>query len=339
MSNDDNLSEQDTWTFRGFTSPNYTQVPDEFFDFLAPRLKEGELRVALYIIRRTFGFKKGSDDISLRQMVEGIRTKDGRALDYGTGLSKPAVVKAVRALVDLRVILATSNHSRERGFEPTTYRLNVQQTANGTPPLLTSFTSPSKRKQQPLVNEDNPQDTVVQETAEQETDLHKSNIRMASAQEGEGPSSPYTPTTGDTNSPKSPASESVGEILTRQGRALTGPRRSQPRPETETEEWQTIQAYIIDFARLLGDAASTKTSTARAYNLYLSSGLSIETFVDKMFQARALTQESSASITKTHTDERGLTRKAKMPYFFAVLEDQLKPEGQRSVRRGGGPTP
>ncbi len=42
-----------------------------------------------------------------------------------------------------------------------------------------------------------------------------------------------------------------------------------------------------------------------------------------MYQARALTQESSASITRIHTDGRGLTRKAKMAYFFAVLEDQL----------------
>ena len=62
----------------GFDSPNTTQVPDAFFDVVAPQLTEAELRVALYIIRRTFGFKKDSDTISLRQMVEGIVTKDGR---------------------------------------------------------------------------------------------------------------------------------------------------------------------------------------------------------------------------------------------------------------------
>ncbi len=60
-----------SFRFEGFDSPNGTIVPDDFFDLLAPELSEAELRVCLYIIRRTFGFKKRSDDISLRQMVEG----------------------------------------------------------------------------------------------------------------------------------------------------------------------------------------------------------------------------------------------------------------------------
>lgn len=46
------------WQFEGFSSPNFTSVPDEFFDVLAPRLSGSEVKVLLYIIRRTFGFKK-----------------------------------------------------------------------------------------------------------------------------------------------------------------------------------------------------------------------------------------------------------------------------------------
>ena len=98
------------WEFRGFLSPTTTPVPDELFDVLAPRLKEGELRVLLYIIRRTFGFKKQSDNISLRQMVEGITTKDGQVLDQGTGLSKRAVIAAVQGLVEHKIIVATARH-------------------------------------------------------------------------------------------------------------------------------------------------------------------------------------------------------------------------------------
>jgi hypothetical protein len=75
----------DDYVFQGFTSPTYTQVPDELFDELMPRLSESELKVLLYVVRRTFGFKKSADDISLKQMVEGIRTRDGRQLDNGTG--------------------------------------------------------------------------------------------------------------------------------------------------------------------------------------------------------------------------------------------------------------
>ena len=49
--------------FPGFRSPNYTQVPDKVFDELLSELNLAELKVLLYIIRRTFGFKKSSDNI------------------------------------------------------------------------------------------------------------------------------------------------------------------------------------------------------------------------------------------------------------------------------------
>ena len=58
-------SAQDVFHFQGFRSPRYTQVPDEVFDELMPRLSGAELKVLLYIIRRTFGFKKERDNISL----------------------------------------------------------------------------------------------------------------------------------------------------------------------------------------------------------------------------------------------------------------------------------
>lgn len=88
-----------------------------------PVLSGAELKVLLYIVRRTFGFKKDSDSISLAQLVEGIRTADGRQLDGGTGLSKAAVASAVRSLCDHGVIVAERRSSRERGNEPTTYQL------------------------------------------------------------------------------------------------------------------------------------------------------------------------------------------------------------------------
>jgi hypothetical protein len=64
--------------FEGFTVPHYTQVPDELFDTLMPHLSGAELKVLLYIIRRTFGFKKQMDSISLSQMVSGIKTRGRR---------------------------------------------------------------------------------------------------------------------------------------------------------------------------------------------------------------------------------------------------------------------
>src|SRR5687767_7777107 len=84
--------------FPGFRSPNYTMVPDEIFDQLLVELTGAELKVLLYIVRRTFGFKRESDTISLSQMLNGIATRDGRVLDRGVGLSKKTLLDALRSL-------------------------------------------------------------------------------------------------------------------------------------------------------------------------------------------------------------------------------------------------
>ncbi len=86
--------------FRGFNSPNNTQVPDELFDEIMVHLSGAELKVLLYVIRRTYGFKRESDNISLSQMLTGIVKRDGNRLDHGTGLSKPTLLSAIRSLAE-----------------------------------------------------------------------------------------------------------------------------------------------------------------------------------------------------------------------------------------------
>src|SRR4051812_28685588 len=82
--------------FLGFCSPNTTPTPDDLFDRFLPELNGGELKVLLYIIRRTFGFKKDTDSISLSQLSDGIKTRTGKSLDRGTGLSLSAIKTAVK---------------------------------------------------------------------------------------------------------------------------------------------------------------------------------------------------------------------------------------------------
>jgi len=105
--------------------PTTTPVPDEVFDILMHQLSGAELKVLLYICRRTFGFKKSADNIALSQMVSGITTKDGRVLDSGTGLGKATVPRALTALEKKGVIVRNRNRSVEKGYEPTTYSLNM----------------------------------------------------------------------------------------------------------------------------------------------------------------------------------------------------------------------
>ena len=113
-------------SFQGYASPNYTPVPDELFDEQLPDLSGAELKVLLYVIRRTFGFKRESDNISLSQMLNGLRTRDGRVLDHGVGLSKKTLLQAIKSLEEQNIILTERRRSEEKGDEPTSYRLNVR---------------------------------------------------------------------------------------------------------------------------------------------------------------------------------------------------------------------
>jgi len=115
----------DDFYFPGFQAPSYTQVPDEAFDVLMARLSPAEFKVMMYIIRRTFGFKKSADAISLSQIVSGVCTKSGKRLDMGTGLSRQGVVNALVGLVQKNVVLSQQRQSAERGFESTLYCLNI----------------------------------------------------------------------------------------------------------------------------------------------------------------------------------------------------------------------
>lgn len=151
--------------YGGFQNPNYTMVPDDLFDVLAPELSGAELRVLLYIIRRTFGFKKVSDSISFSQLVDGIKTRSGQQLDRGTGLSRASVAVAVKGLADKGIVLATKNQSQERGNEPTTYSLNFRQD-----PWSKNQTRGGLENGLALVQKSDPQDTGLQETEEHHHD-------------------------------------------------------------------------------------------------------------------------------------------------------------------------
>jgi hypothetical protein len=107
-------------------------VPDELFDELLTELTGTELKVLLYIIRRTFGFKRDSDTISLSQMLSGLTTRDGRVLDRGAGVSKGSFLPALRSLRQKNILLGDRQRSAERGNEPTVYRLKVLRDPLGT---------------------------------------------------------------------------------------------------------------------------------------------------------------------------------------------------------------
>lgn len=103
--------------------PNTTQVPDVFFDEIAPLLSERELRVLLYIIRRTYGFKKEEDSVSISQLARGIVTQEGKRLDHGTGMDRANVVRALQSLERRGYLIAVRAATPGRGNQVNRYRL------------------------------------------------------------------------------------------------------------------------------------------------------------------------------------------------------------------------
>ena len=93
------------------------------------------------------------------------------------------------------------------------------------------------------------------------------------------------------------------------------------------EDRQAILELLADFRREFNDQATLKQSVSRAYNLMQRSNLEIGTFTSRMYEARAITKERSASITSVLSGNTSLSAKNKMAYWFSVLEDLcgLKP--------------
>jgi Bacteriophage replication protein O len=133
-------------TWDGFEEPNYTPVPDSLFDVLLPYLTDAELRVLLYLIRRTYGFKKRSDAVSLSQITNGIVKTDGTRLDSGAGISEAGAKRAIKGLVSKGIITAQRNRSARQGDTATTYTVRVSRgvlsdprpRSEGTPPPVSS---------------------------------------------------------------------------------------------------------------------------------------------------------------------------------------------------------
>lgn len=84
--------------------PNSTQYPNILFDEVMAFLTSDEWKVLSYIVRRTYGFLKKVDIISIGQMLNGFYKKDGTRADYGTGLSENRFYKALKGLIEANIV-------------------------------------------------------------------------------------------------------------------------------------------------------------------------------------------------------------------------------------------
>jgi len=349
--------------FSGYSKPNYTMVPDELFDEQLPYLSGAELKVLLYIIRRTFGFKKDSDEISFNQICKGITKKDGEILDQGTGLSSSTAQAAIKGLIEKNLIVATRRMSQERGNEPTIYSLNL------TGPYVENRHSPSPKIDKGLYRKSPTQNTDIQETVKQ--DIYPSNIRKAksedldyvnsnsSAEEAsesarstqndevghgqnrsstnrqniekiESEKNPPPPAPRAAAQPSSTAERNRNGGLAHIGQALQDQLPITPPATDDAVARDAIERYIRDTAAKLHDEAPLKSSVTRAWNDYKRSGVDLNRFFNELYDAEKEANRRSATIKKLTK----LGFKNRMAYFYAILESNL---GLREKALPNGP--
>jgi replication protein O len=300
--------------FQGFQSPNYTQVPDELFDELLPDLSGAEIKVLLYIIRRTFGFKKSSDNISLNQLLHGIISKEGVILDRGTGLSKKTLLETIKNLVEKNLITTERRRSAERGDEPTTYRLHILDSRpredTETPRGIES-TPGGVEKSTPGGSDRN---YSSQETVKQQTDLHLRNSKVNTQEENESlKAAAQEPSSQDLSVRESLAARkstptSLADILVTHklpmGKLAPAATHKKLAPTPQ------IMAAITEISENFADIASLRSNTSQAVNLWQQSGRSEAVFVHTLYEARSVTRQQPK------------VRKP-MPYFWSVVRELL----------------
>lgn len=325
-------TQSDDFYFEGFESPNTTPVPDVVFDVLLARLGEAELKALLYIIRRTFGFKRDRDSISFNQFLRGITTRDGRVLDQGCGIKdRTTLSKALKSL-EAKGVVQSEKGVDDRGENATTvYSLRFRREQ----PAGVVGNSYYRGMNHPprVVGIPYPQETVKQETDLKDSKLrkrlneNKRNDGVSAVEPGHQapnlsdahqirpiPSRSVPPPTEEQTAQRSGGLESLADAL----------KRRQIKPVTYNEDRQAILAYVQDFAREFNDQAPLRSSVSRAYNLFKQSGTSLDVFIQAMYQARAVTKERSASIrSKGNAAAGSISAKNKTAYWFSVLEDVL----------------
>jgi hypothetical protein len=208
-------------------------------------------------------------------MGDGITTKDGRVLDRGTGMSRSAVWRGTKGLVEKGILVVTRRVSQDGDNEANVYSLRFDEAVDAGVVLQENHGHSAKEPGVSLP--ENPQETEEQETEEQHFEDSKGPVSF----------------------------------------------------EKYDQARLAILPYAEDLARELGDQAPLTSTTTRLTNLYRSSGLELDAFLNLLITARAITQERTGSIRTPRPDGPG--PKPKVSYWFAVLQDLI---GQAQAATG-----
>lgn len=95
------------------SAPNYTQVPNILFDYWMDKLSPGEWKVICCIARKTFGWGKEIDTISLKQ------------IEKMTHLHRSSVIRGIETLIDYGLVIKIKSKTTDGDDAPNQYKINV----------------------------------------------------------------------------------------------------------------------------------------------------------------------------------------------------------------------
>lgn len=133
--------------FVGFTqesiSGEYLRVPSIFLGLCAMIDNLAELKVVLYIMRHTWGFREynAPKRITIDEFVNGRKKADGTRMDFGTGLSKSAVLEGLERAIKHGIVICYADE-RDQARVKHYYQLKMQseeQTGPESPETVTTF--------------------------------------------------------------------------------------------------------------------------------------------------------------------------------------------------------
>jgi len=120
---------------------NYTRIVNKVLDELVKiPLLGAELAICLYVIRKTYGYNKKEDEISLSQFQNG------------TGRSRPTITKALKRLLLVKILLLVKKGNVKGGCNIWAFNKYYENwELVKTPYLVKKMTKPSKEKLKNLV--------------------------------------------------------------------------------------------------------------------------------------------------------------------------------------------
>lgn len=95
--------------------PNSYQKPNLYTDKLMRFLTGDEWKTLDYALRRTFGFQREMDRISVSQFMNGNGRLDGEGVpvEFGTGLSREAQIRALNELMRFGILVEMAPNNKQ----------------------------------------------------------------------------------------------------------------------------------------------------------------------------------------------------------------------------------